>query len=222
MTDFNELDQQIAQKLAAHKEDCLKRYNRAAERMHAIGERHRRFTVIGDRLIQEVIRPRFERLAAHFDNGMLLSQEQTGRHHCICTFQHTPRFPATTKLEMGVSRDGNAENVEVYSDVSILPLFFQLSGEDRMAMPLDQVDESQVASWIDKKIMHFLEAYLRLETQDQYQAENAVFCPVCNMQVNKLYAPAQLEHQGKQYFFCVPECKEKFEADPEKYLAGKR
>jgi YHS domain-containing protein len=222
MTDVNKLDEQIAQKLAAHKKECANRHNHMAEHMHAVQERHQRFTPLADRLVRETIRPRVERLATHFDNAMLQNQEQSGRHQCVCTFAHTPRFPATAKLEFGLSRDGLAENVCVHCDMSILPLFVPLKGEDRMTMPLDQVDETQVAQWIDKKIMEFLDSYLQLEKLDQYQAENSVVCPVCRMQVNKLYATAQVEHKGTQYFFCLPKCKEKFVADPGKYLSEKR
>jgi YHS domain-containing protein len=123
---------------------------------------------------------------------------------------------------LGVSRDGDAEKVWVMSNICILPLFFELDGEDQMIIPLNQVDDSQVGGWIEKKIMEFLDAYLRLETLDSYQAENAATCPVCNMRVNRLHAQAQMEYQGQSYFFCLPACKEKFAADPAKYLSSKR
>src|SRR6516165_1949626 len=123
MTDVKKLDEQIAQKLAAHKEECANRHNQLAEYMHAIEERYERFTPLADRLVREIIRPRVERLAAHFDNAMLQSEEQAGRHQCVCTFAHTARFPATAKLELGITRDRNVENVWVQCNMSILPLF---------------------------------------------------------------------------------------------------
>jgi Cu+-exporting ATPase len=42
--------------------------------------------------------------------------------------------------------------------------------------------------------------------------------PVCGMTV----APGKtlsLEHRGRRYFFCGPGCREKFEADPDRYAA---
>ncbi|MFP4177017.1 MAG: heavy metal translocating P-type ATPase, partial [Candidatus Brocadiia bacterium] len=42
--------------------------------------------------------------------------------------------------------------------------------------------------------------------------------PVCNMDVDPDEAAAQTEYEGKTYYFCNPGCKEKFDADPEKYL----
>lgn len=41
--------------------------------------------------------------------------------------------------------------------------------------------------------------------------------PVCGMQVDEKTAPARSEYKGQMYFFCMPGCKTKFDADPEKY-----
>ncbi len=46
----------------------------------------------------------------------------------------------------------------------------------------------------------------------------AAIDPVCGMTVEETSAPARMRYEGKDYFFCNPSCKEKFEADPEKYL----
>jgi len=41
-------------------------------------------------------------------------------------------------------------------------------------------------------------------------------CPVMGGAIDKaLFA----EYQGKKVYFCCPGCKEKFEAEPEKYIA---
>ncbi len=41
-------------------------------------------------------------------------------------------------------------------------------------------------------------------------------CPIMDAPINKeLYT----EYKGKKVYFCCPGCKEKFEADPEKYLS---
>ncbi len=45
--------------------------------------------------------------------------------------------------------------------------------------------------------------------------------PVCGMTVDPARAKATHEHAGKTYYFCCQSCKDKFTADPEKYLAPK-
>ncbi|MDE2177767.1 MAG: heavy metal translocating P-type ATPase [Xanthomonadaceae bacterium] len=42
--------------------------------------------------------------------------------------------------------------------------------------------------------------------------------PVCGMRVDPATAKHRSEHVGATYFFCNPRCKEKFDADPAKYL----
>ena len=42
--------------------------------------------------------------------------------------------------------------------------------------------------------------------------------PVCGMTVNPATAKHQHEHEGTTYYFCNPRCREKFIADPSKYL----
>jgi Cu+-exporting ATPase len=44
--------------------------------------------------------------------------------------------------------------------------------------------------------------------------------PVCGMLVNPKKAAGQANHGGKTYFFCSPRCVEKFEKEPEKFLAA--
>ncbi|MHC4478839.1 MAG: YHS domain-containing protein [Planctomycetota bacterium] len=41
-------------------------------------------------------------------------------------------------------------------------------------------------------------------------------CPVMGGAINK---DVFVEHKGKKVYFCCPPCKEKFEANPENYLA---
>jgi Cu+-exporting ATPase len=45
--------------------------------------------------------------------------------------------------------------------------------------------------------------------------------PVCGMQVNVTTAAGPAEHKNQTYYFCSPHCRQKFNADPERYLAMK-
>lgn len=41
--------------------------------------------------------------------------------------------------------------------------------------------------------------------------------PVCGMDVNESQAKAKTERQGRTYYFCSTDCKQKFEKNPERY-----
>ena len=42
--------------------------------------------------------------------------------------------------------------------------------------------------------------------------------PVCGMSVDPATAAASSVHDGKTYYFCSPSCKQKFDADPRRFL----
>jgi len=43
--------------------------------------------------------------------------------------------------------------------------------------------------------------------------------PVCGKKIDtSLVCPFVVDYKGKKYYFCSPECRRKFEADPEKHL----
>src|SRR5947209_19529575 len=44
--------------------------------------------------------------------------------------------------------------------------------------------------------------------------------PVCGMTVDPATARAKSTYEGHSYYFCCPSCKQKFEADPRRYLSG--
>lgn len=52
-------------------------------------------------------------------------------------------------------------------------------------------------------------------------AEEIVTCPVSGEKVKKSQAAGSYEYNGKTYYFCCPNCKEKFMKDPEKYVKKK-
>ena len=44
--------------------------------------------------------------------------------------------------------------------------------------------------------------------------------PVCKMTVEPAKAAAQSKYEAETYYFCAVGCKQKFDREPEKYLAG--
>ena len=44
--------------------------------------------------------------------------------------------------------------------------------------------------------------------------------PVCGMNIDAKDAAATSQHQGRTYYFCSTNCKEKFDQNPQQYEAG--
>jgi YHS domain-containing protein len=219
MADLTDLERKIKERLSLSDERERLQQNHLQARMHEAEARHQRYTALADDLVQEVIRPRMEKLKTHFDNARI-SQARCSRHTCCVQFEHTARFPATATLEIGVTRDGEIRTLVLQSQLEILPIFFPLDGRDALTLSLDAVDKEKAAAWVEAKILYFVDSYLRLETSNQHQEQNIVIDPVCGMRVNKAFAPVQTTYLGHTYYFCVPECRARFTENPERYLAG--
>jgi len=60
--------------------------------------------------------------------------------------------------------------------------------------------------------MHHMESDVTMGT------EETAFDPICGMEIPKAHAVAEVEYQGRTYYFCMEGEKEIFLKDPEKYL----
>lgn len=217
MNDVQQLERRIQEKLAVSEERLRLRQNHSEELMRAAEKAHAAYTAAADRLIEAVVRPRMTSVKSHLA-GIANVDSDCSRHTCSLRLAHTPRFPATVRLEVGITRDGDARTLIVQYRLQISPVFFPFDDADDLTFPIDQVDTERVASWLDNKLVAFVETYLRLEIEPRYQDENRVIDPVCGMSVNRAEAPASAEYAGKTYFFCVAECRDRFAANPERYV----
>lgn len=220
MSDLTSLELKIKEKLAFTSERRNLKQNHLQQRMQEYERRHECFCVVADRLMETVVRPRMRKLVEQFENAKFPESDAVARHSCTLDFGHTDRFPATTRLALGVSHDGTYEHLIGDYKLEIRPVFVRFQGEDQLRQPIDQIDEACLADWFDERLLGFVDTYLRLEDTDQYQAENLVLDPICGMRVNRVFAPAQADYKGKTYYFCLDECKQKFLQDPEHYLNG--
>ena len=60
----------------------------------------------------------------------------------------------------------------------------------------------------------------RFHTTQPEEGERAMAKdPVCSMDVDPKKAAAQSNYEGQMIYFCAVGCKQKFDADPEKYLS---
>jgi len=220
MAEVGDLERKIKAKLALNEERQQLQLNHCHEFMLEAEVRHQRYTAVADRLMQAVIRPRMEKLKSLFDNARM-PDTQNSRHTCCFQFEHTDRFPATVRLELSVTRDGEIKTVVLKYQLEILPVFFALEGQDQLTMLLEEVEDKKAAAWVETKILQFVDSYLRLETSNQHQEEDLVIDPVCGIRVNKAFAHDQMTLNGQTYYFCTAECQVRFAENTQRYLAGK-
>lgn len=219
MSEWDELDRQIGERVAAAEAKQREHQDHIRQRMEEIEQRQSRISAVAQHICSTIIRPRVERLAQHFDNAEILDAAHTGVGRTVCRFDHTERFPATVTLEVFVCSDDRMNNALICYQLEIRPVFIQFEGRDQLAVPLDGVDDARVALWVDEKLITFVETYLRLLEVEQYQTENVVVDPVCGMRINKNTAAGEAEYRGHKFYFCINECREKFSKEPERWIS---
>ena len=222
MSDLSELERQIEQRLAAAKAKNVLYQTHNRERMQEMQREQGQREQVAARareLVESVIRPRMARLATYFDNAEVVPTSQTGDESCACSFRHTERFPATAKLTLATHSDSETAKICIMYRLEILPIFFEFDREDQLTLPADAVDFVAANSWIERKILQFIDTYLKLQEIDPYQQENLVTDPVCGMRINRTSAAAEIEYGGRTFYFCVGECRDKFAAEPSRYVS---
>ncbi len=219
MSDLSNLEQLIRGKLDAWQEQISEEKHALEERMLQLERRQTNFEATADTLVQTIVRPRMEKLTEFFENAQLLPAINGSHNHCVCSFQHTADYPASVKLDIGVGHDESIENLLLMYHLEIRPIFFRFEGDHQAALSLTQFDTRQVTEWVDERIAEFVDTYLRLGRTEQYQKETLVTDPVCKMRFRKQLETVEATYQGKVYHFCTDHCREKFVADPSRYVS---
>jgi len=218
MSNLESLERQIQQRLNAVTEKDRSQQNQLHSKMAEIEKRHAQFEQLAEKLMADIIGLRMAKLASFFENAELLERNEAGRHYCECRFNHSARYPASVTLTLSVAHDAEIKNLLLVYDLEILPIFFRFSGHDQAVVPLDAPNHQQIAAWVDEKILAFVDTYLRLEQTEQYQRSTLVTDPVCGMRFRRCIASTEVQRDDHTYFFCSPGCRDKFTAEPQRYV----
>lgn len=211
---LNELSEQIERKLRASEEAVQAKQEGMNRLMLELERREVEFSKAAARLLEEVVRPAVQVFAGHFDNAQIDSG--TISRLVRCDLQPTTRFPATAHLSFHVLHNDGFTRATVTYDSHVLPVFIQFPGRDSIDVPLENVDQEVVRQWCERKLVEFVDAYLLIETHEQYQRGNYAIDPVCGMSVMKSQA-VTLSRGGMPVYFCSDRCLDRFAHDPKAY-----
>ena len=102
--------------------------------------------------------------------------------------------------------------------LEIIPLVIQFEQADELEIDLASPDMAEVLDWIERKLQSFLDTYMRIESDPNYQRENQHVDPVCGMHVQAGRIAHKAENSRHTYYFCSQDCHEHFTASPESFL----
>jgi len=188
-------------------------YRRAT--MDEEARRYSRFKSLAERLCRDVIEPRLAVVAREFPDAAYSVDAQTST--AILRLNTDGRYLARVDICFGVALAGN-DSVAVYSRPAIIPILMKVPPEDRILVPLDAIDATPAAEFVEGQLNRFLAAYFALDGIEAYRQSVRVVDPVCGMEISRVDAVESARYMGTTYYFCVPNCRDRFLADPSRYV----
>ncbi|MDZ4863775.1 MAG: hypothetical protein SGJ01_10050 [Gemmatimonadota bacterium] len=218
MSDLPEFARQIEERIGVL-ENARRRVARSNEELMREREsRLRRFQFVGESLHRRLLQPRLDLLRGQFDNLSIEHVTEAAAIRTVCRFEHTDKFPASTRLSLGVEHDPESDLATVAWELEIIPILMSFESHASLEFSLDQPDEVLIAAWVEEVVLGFLQTYLQIPSNTAYQVWNTHRDPVCGMVVTGSDAPFKRQVGKKRYYFCSAICCDAFAASPSFYL----
>jgi YHS domain-containing protein len=218
MSDLPDFARQIEERIASL-ENHRHLVARSNEDLMRERESHvRRFQFVGESVHRLLIQPRLDLLRGAFDNISIEHVTEAAALRTVCRFEHTDQFPATTRLMVSLKHDPESDLASMAWDLEIIPILMSFDSHGSLEFSLERPDEALIAAWLEEVVLGFLQTYLQLPTNANYQVWNTHRDPVCGMVVTGGDAPFKRRVGTKTYYFCSAICCDTFAASPSFYL----
>jgi YHS domain-containing protein len=227
MTDLRQFEERVRERVAEAEQAREQRARKLTEvmadqeaRRGHLEARRQRFQAFAEPFHVRVVKPRFDMLARHFPSLSTDCFRTSTGYFSIGRLARTERFPASTTLTLGLDLDSAGQTASVLYRLEIVPRLMSYDTTDHLDQTLDDLDEAKIDDWVEAQMLRFVQTYLRLATEPNYQRENRVVDPVCGMEVSRVDVVHRCEFGQQFHFFCSEACWGKFLANPALYLAG--
>jgi YHS domain-containing protein len=149
--------------------------------------------------LRKVWEPRLDVLAKKFgDRVDVRPTIEPGRRSATFEFQSSL---ARVTLRLSVSPDAEVRKIVFTYDVDIAPILMKFDSHVELEQPLEGADAVKLAEWLDARIVDFVRTYLALHENHNYLQDHMVEDPVAKVRLPKFAAAAQLEQDGKTFYF---------------------
>jgi YHS domain-containing protein len=209
MSNVNDLAARIQAEISAHKQKVSEFRSEQVQEFKDRTTRHEQLEAVFKKLAG-VWKPRLESLAAQFKDSVQVTPKVTpGLRQGTFAF-NSPL--AKISLRFAASTDTDVKKVVLTYDLDILPIYLTFEKHAEIEFPLEAVDESAVAKWLDDRIVAFVKVYLSLYENEYYLKDHMVEDPVSHVRFPKFVAGATAERNGKTYYFISDDTRREFES----------
>lgn len=215
MKEITDFEHRIRVLSERRESDAVARREHRRQTMDEEARQSSRFKAFANRLAHDVIEPRLAAVARALPDAAYTVDETTST--AILRLNTDDRYLARVDILLGIASSGN-DSVAVYSRPTIIPILMDVPTPERIVVPLDSDDDTVIATFIEAQLDRFLATYFALDEIDAYRQSVRVVDPVCGMEISRVDAADHARYMGAIYYFCVPECKERFLEDPTRYV----
>ena len=215
MTDVDNLRSRIQMMLSSRRTKRAEKQQEVEDYMQALGRRQDHFVEVAAKIFESIVEPRLKLLEEQLEDA---SYQRSSETRGIVTLNRERRYAATASLEMEIQCDQEMRNLLVNYHLRIIPVLMEYRGQDSLVLPLEAVDDTRVASFVEEKLVECVQTYLKLQDIPAYRKSTFRRIPVCGMETQSDGA-ISVVHDGKTYFFCSEVCKNRFLEQPSRYVA---
>ncbi|MDF3051992.1 MAG: hypothetical protein K0S19_97 [Geminicoccaceae bacterium] len=190
-------------------DDKIKRAQ--AERLQEYHERQNRLAAV-ERLLESlppIWKPRLEALIQRFGDRVKVAPRlsSAGREVSL-EFQSNL---ARIRLRLSAATDHDVRKLILNYNLEILPVLMQFDSHQQAEWPIDAIDQQAIADWVDDRIVDFVKTYLSLHENEYYLQDDMVEDPIAEVRFPRFAAAANVEWNGKTYYFIGEETRRAFD-----------
>lgn len=207
MSDLNSLLKRIDDSFAKNEARVKSFQAEQTEAYHARQQRLEEFGRVCERL-KGVWGPRLQSLVDRFrDRVQVTPSIAPTQREAALEFESNL---ARIKLKFSASTDRDVRKLVLDYRLDLIPVLMQYKQHDHAEFPLEAIDESAVAQWIDDRIVDFVETYLSLGENEYYLKDHMVEDPVAGVRFPKFAAAATLDWNRRTYYFICEDTRNQF------------
>ncbi|MDX2057211.1 MAG: hypothetical protein SFV24_05365 [Gemmatimonadales bacterium] len=218
MPNMEVFQQQIRDQFAAAAGSRSDELARLASEMQRREGRVAAFEQMAGPIHATVIGPSIDLLGRHLPGSAVEHYRTVQGFFSTCRVDRTEAYPAFGSVTIGIERDVDGPGAIATYRMSIIPLLVSLEPVEQLVLGVDALPEV-VAGWFASRLLRFLETYLRIGLDPNYQQGAIRKDPVCGMMVAASLLPHREHIDKRTYYFCSETCRRRFVADPGLYTA---
>ncbi len=190
----------MKQRVEGHREKHKQEYEGRKQRLDLFAKTCER--------LRKVWTPPLEALAKKFGKQATMAPSVTPSLREV-TFKFDSQL-ARIELRFSATADTDVRKLVLEYDLMIRPILMEFTRHAQAEFPLEIIDESAVAKWIEDRIVDFVRTYVSLHENEYYLKDLMVEDPIAHVRFPKFAAGATADTNGTTVYFIGEETRQEY------------